>query len=80
MNARDLAAGLGELMANPFIPELHQDDCEAADCSGCTSPEEPASDLPAQTRQQEDPHNGPLATRYETPRDLPSTPTFGSLQ
>ena len=71
MNAPDLAAGLSDLMANPFIPELHQDDCDDVACTGCVRPAPP--------RQQEDPHDGPLATRYETPRDLPTTTTFGSL-
>ncbi|MFD3336098.1 hypothetical protein ACFWV1_26140 [Streptomyces sp. NPDC058700] len=79
MNDDEFLAGLSELIATPFIPELHEDDCPDVDCSGCVSPEGPAADHVTRPRQQEDPHNGPLATHYETPRDLPSTPTFGSL-
>ena len=33
---------------------------------------------PAPRRQQEDPHDGPLASRYAIPHDLPTTPTAGS--
>jgi hypothetical protein len=68
MNARDLAAGLGDLMANPFIPELHEDDCPDSNCSGCIQPE-----APAWQPQPEDPHSGPLSTRYELGRDMPET-------
>ncbi|RSS59859.1 hypothetical protein [Streptomyces sp. WAC01280] len=36
MNARgELLAGLSELMANPFIPELHKDSCDDASCVRC---------------------------------------------
>ncbi|MFJ7990285.1 hypothetical protein [Streptomyces sp. NPDC096351] len=68
MNARDLAAGISELMATPFIPELHEDDCPDPNCTGCVAPA-----APTRPRQQEDPHDGPLATHYELSRDMPET-------
>ncbi|MFJ6578427.1 hypothetical protein ACIQMY_20960 [Streptomyces sp. NPDC091368] len=34
--------------------------------------------LAGQRSQQEDPHDGPLASRYAVPHDLPTTPTAGS--
>jgi hypothetical protein len=36
MNTRDeLFAGLAQAMANPFIPELHKDDCDEPACIRC---------------------------------------------
>jgi hypothetical protein len=39
MSTRDLLTGLTELTANPYIPELHEDDCPNTDCPGCARPE-----------------------------------------
>lgn len=66
MTASDLPAALSALMAKPFIPELHDDDCPDTDCPGCARPQ-----APARPRQQEDPHDGPLATHYKLSRDMP---------
>ncbi|MFI0929666.1 hypothetical protein ACH4TP_37945 [Streptomyces sp. NPDC021012] len=39
MNRAELLAGLSELIANPFIPELHEDDCDDHACPGCALPD-----------------------------------------
>ncbi|MFC9736140.1 hypothetical protein ACFWG5_34275 [Streptomyces hydrogenans] len=75
MNAadRELLTALLDMDEAAYVIDLHDDDCDNLHCPGCATDTEnatPAMRTP-QTRQQEDPHDGPLHTTYAVCRDLP---------